>query len=78
MLEENLAGRSQLDVAARPLEQLRAELPLELRDCLRERRLRDMQSLRCAAEVELLTEDGEVTELSELERGPVRALRRLS
>ena len=73
MFEEHLAGRSHLDVTTRALEQPRPELPLELRDRLRQGRLRDVQALRGAAEVELLTENGEVAKLSKFERGPVRA-----
>ena len=78
MLQEHFPRGSELDVPARPLEQSRPELPLQLCDCLRERRLRDVQALCCAAEVELLAEDGEVPKLAKLERGSIRVRGRLS
>jgi hypothetical protein len=78
VLQEHFTGRGQLDVTARPLEQPRSQLALQLGYRLRQRRLRDVQALRGAAEVELLAQDGEVTELSELERGPIRVRGRMS
>src|SRR5205814_2880608 len=64
--QQDLTGGRELDVPARTVEQTRAELPLELRDGLRQRRLGDVQSLGCSSEVELLAQNREVAELAEL------------
>jgi hypothetical protein len=49
------------------VEELDAELPLELADLLAERRLRDLEALRRAAEVQLLGDGDEVAQPPEVE-----------
>jgi hypothetical protein len=65
--EEHLAGGRELDAAGRAVQQRHAELGLEPADLLRERRLGDVQALGGAAEVALLGDGDEVTEVSELQ-----------
>ena len=60
---EDRPGLRQRDDAARPLEQLDAELGLELADRLRERRLADVQALGRAPEVQLLADREEVAQV---------------
>jgi hypothetical protein len=50
----------QLDTSTAPVKQPHAELSLETADLVAERRLRDVQSLRGTAEVELLRDRNEV------------------
>ncbi len=61
--DERLAGAGQRDAAGRPLDQRRPQLPLELADLLRQRRLRDVAAQRGAREVALVGERDEVAQL---------------
>ena len=65
-IEEPLAGRGQLDLALVAQQQRRADLLLELADLLAQRRLRHVQALGRAAEVQLLGDDDEVAQVAEL------------
>jgi hypothetical protein len=56
--------RRELNPPARPLQQREPELVLERPDLLAERRLRDVQPLRGAAEVKLLRDGHEVAKLA--------------
>ena len=67
-LEQGGAGRCQLDTPRRPDEQHQPKLTLQLADRTRERRLRHVQTLRCAPEVQLLRYSDEVTQLTQLNR----------
>ena len=73
VLQQNSPRRGDLDVPAGALEQRHAELPLELRDRLGEGRLRDVQAFSCAAEVQLLAQHHEITQLAKLERHAVHS-----
>jgi hypothetical protein len=64
-VEQDCAGVGQLDATACAGEQCGAERLLKLLNLLAERRLRDPQSLRGAAEVELFGNGDEVLELLE-------------
>jgi len=66
LAEEALAGRGQPDAARQAFEQLPAELALERRDLLRERRLGDEQELAGGRERTLLDDGDEVLELPEV------------
>ena len=66
VLQERDAGVGEGDVAAGAGEQRDAELVLEAADRERQRRLRDREPLRGAAEVQLLGERGEVAEGAQL------------
>ena len=65
-LEQHLAGGRELDAARRAVAAGAPELGLEAADLLGERRLRDVQPLRGAAEVPLLGDGDEVAQLSQL------------
>ena len=67
-LEQSRPGRCQLDAARRPHEQDQPELALQLADRARQRRLRHVQTLRRAAEVQLLRHGDEVPQLPQLNR----------
>ena len=60
------AGRGELDPAAVAQQQLGADLGLERLDLLTQRRLRDVQALRRAAEVQLFGDGDEVSEVAQL------------
>ena len=62
--QERLAGGGQLDPAAGAVQQPAAELLLEPADLLAQRRLGDVQAGRGAAEVQLLGDGDEVTQLA--------------
>ena len=64
--EERLAGGRQLDPALVAQQQRRPDLLLELADLLAQRRLRHVQALGRAAEVQLLGDDDEVAQVAEL------------
>ena len=63
--QEGRAGRRQLDSPARAGEQRAAQLLLQRADLLAERRLGDVQARGGAAEVQLLGDGDEVTQLAE-------------
>jgi hypothetical protein len=67
-LEQRRASRCQLDAARSPYEQHQPQLPLELANRTRERRLRHVQTLRCPPEMQLLRNGDEIAQLSQLER----------
>jgi len=73
---EDAAGFGLRDDTARAPEQGNAELVLQLADRLGERRLRDMEPLRGSAEVELLADCEEVTQVPQLDRRLRRSLPR--
>lgn len=73
--EEALAGGEQADAPRGPLEQRRAELVLEAADLAAERRLRDVQATRGAADVLLLGDGDEVAQLGEAHAPRVWAVR---
>jgi hypothetical protein len=54
LAEQRLPGRAQLDPARVPFEELNPELGLQAADLLRERRLRDVEPVRGATEVQFL------------------------
>ena len=64
--QERGAGRRELDPPARPDEQRKPELFLECPDLLAQRGLRDVQAFGSAAEVQLLRDGDEVTQLTKL------------
>jgi hypothetical protein len=81
-LGEDLSGLGRHDSAARPQQQVHAELLLELGDRLRERRLRHVEPLGGATEVLLLHHREEVAQMPQLDRAdhiskllPARSLR---
>ena len=80
LLEQLLAGRSQRDAPGRAGEQVRAELLLELADLPAEHRLRDVEALRRAPEVQLFGDRDEVAQLAQVQRwaGPGIHARRVS
>jgi hypothetical protein len=57
--QQRLATRRELDTGTTPLEQRRTELVLELRDCDRDARLRDIQCAGRAADGILATDSEE-------------------
>jgi hypothetical protein len=65
-LEEGLAGRRETDFAAGPVEQLRAQGFLQEPDLLGERRLREPETLGRAAEMTLLGDGDEGSQVSQL------------
>src|SRR5208282_2932050 len=65
LFQHDAARVGKLDAAARALEQLHPEFVFELADLLAERRLRHMQALRGAAEVQLFSDGDEVAEVSQ-------------
>ena len=67
LLEEDPPGVGRHHDPARPVEQLDAEIVLELPDRLRQRRLRNVQALGGAAEMELLADRHEVAQVPELD-----------
>ena len=66
-LEQRTARRGQLDAAGRALEQARADALLELPDLRAQRRLRQVQPLGRAREVELLGDRDERAQVPELD-----------
>ena len=68
MFEQHLTGRREAHVSARPVQEPRSELALEVRNGLRQRGLRDVEPFGCAAEVKLLAENREIPKLAELDR----------
>lgn len=74
MVQEALARREQGHPARRPGEKCRPELVLQRADLSAERRLRDVEALRGAANVPFLGDGHEVTDLREAHgRSMVRA-----
>jgi hypothetical protein len=69
VLREGPSRLGRRDDAARPPEQLDAELLLEPANRLRQRRLRDVQPLGRPPEVQLLEDGEEVAEMAQLDRG---------
>src|SRR5260370_18158244 len=65
MWQQHGAGRSQLHAPGISLEQLKPELALQGLDPLRERRLRQMQVLRCMSEMAGLGDFYESPELTQ-------------
>jgi len=65
LVEEHSPGLGELDAAPVADEKLRADRTLELLDLLRKPRLRDLESIRCSTEMELLRYSDEVSELAE-------------
>ena len=63
--QERLAGRGELDAAAGAVQQPASELILEPRDLLAQGRLGDVQASRRTAEVKLLGDGDEVTQLAQ-------------
>ena len=70
LLREDAPRLGELHHAARPLEELHAELGLELANRLRQRRLRDVELPGRTAEMELLAHREEVAQVPELDREP--------
>ena len=64
--EKGAPSVRQLDAAIRPMEEADAEILLEPANLLTERRLRDVQALRGAPEVQLFRDGDEVTEVAKL------------
>ena len=64
--EQGRAGLGEGDAAVGAVEQPHAELGLELADLLADRRLRHVQALRGAAEMQLLRDRDEVPQVSQL------------
>ena len=77
-LEQRAARRGQLDAARRALEQARAHALLELADLRAQRRLREMQPLGRAGEVELLRDRDERAQMPELDVHASASRRRAS
>ena len=71
--QERGACRGQRHVMRAPVEQSNTELPLEALDLLAERGLSDVLASRGPAEVELLSERDEESELTELQGHRLRA-----
>ena len=67
-VQEELAGRREVNPAGGPVEQLDAELIFQLADLLGERWLGHMQALGGAAEVPLLGDCDEVVQLADVQR----------
>jgi hypothetical protein len=67
-LEQRRASRCQLHPARCPHEEHQPQVPLELANRTRERRLRHVQMLRRASEMQLLRDGDEIAQLSQLER----------
>ena len=65
--EQGGSGRRQLDMPGGPDEEHEPELALEIPDRPRKRRLRHVQALGGAAEVQLLGNRDEVPQLSQLD-----------
>src|SRR5919206_2099085 len=70
LLREDAPRLGELHHAARPLEELHAELGLELANRLRQGRLRDVELPGRPPEVELLAHREEVAQVPELDREP--------
>ena len=64
LVVEHAAGVGDRHAPLRPVEELHADLGLQARDLLAQRRLDDVQPLRRASEVELLGDRGEVAEVA--------------
>jgi hypothetical protein len=60
------AGLGELDAAPGPPEQLHVQLAFYPRDGVRQPRLGDIQAGGCAAEMQLLGQDGEIPQIAEL------------
>jgi hypothetical protein len=67
LFEQELAVRGELHFARGAVEELAAELALECPDLRRKCRLRDVQPLGCAAEVQLLGDGEEVAQMPKLD-----------
>ena len=64
--EKGVAGGRELDAACMAFEERRADLALQVADLPAQRRLRDVESPRRAAEVQLLGDRDEVAKVAEL------------
>jgi hypothetical protein len=67
LLEERLAGGGQADGARAAVDELGAELVLEVLDLPTERRLRDVEALRGPTEVALLGQGHERAQVTQLD-----------
>jgi hypothetical protein len=72
------SGVGQRDLAARAIEQLQAEVLLELADLLADRRLGHVQLLRGTADVQLLLDRNEISELPKFHSPDPRPFRATS
>jgi hypothetical protein len=64
--QEGSAGICQLNSAVCPIEEANAEFPLEATNLLTQWRLRDVQALRGATEVQLFRDSEEIAEMTKL------------
>jgi len=70
LLEERAAGDGERDAALRAVEELDAQLLLELAHLLADGRLRDVKPVGCTAEVQLLGDRHEVPEMTKFHCSP--------